>query len=209
MSDIKHNTNLLCYAAKTGNTEEVCRLIPLSDPKARDSQALKLAASNGHTECVKLLIPVSGISSEALRWAGSEALRWAAYYGHTQCVELLIPVCNPKADGSRALQWAAERGHTECVKLLIPTSDPKEDGSRALQMAARHGHTPCVELLCPVSDSIAALNTLKQQYSNYPEKWIDKWIVLEQCIEAEETKRLRDALSNEVGEDALNRRRKM
>lgn len=193
---IEHNTELLCKASKTGNSEEVRRLIPVSNPKAYDSVALRRAAQNGHTECVKLLIPVSGIFNEALRWA--------AHNGHADCVKLLISVPQP-IDGMKPLLWAAEQGHTECVQLLIPISDPREYHSRALQLAARNGHIPCVELLYPASDPIVALKILQENYPDQPEKWI----ALEQHMEAEEAKRLRDVLSNEVDEGADVRKHKI
>jgi len=193
---IEHNTELLCEASKTGNSEEVRRLIPISDPKAQDSDALRLAAKNGHTECARLLIKVSS--------AFGMALCWAAHNGHADCVELLISVPEP-IDGLKALLWAAERGHAECVKLLIPISDPKKYYSRALQLAVRHGHTPCVELLYPVSDPLIALKTLQESCPNQPEKWI----ALKQYIEIEEAKRLRDALSHEVGNGSPGRKHKM
>lgn len=182
---IQHNTQLLREAAKAGNAEDVQRLIPLSDPKDCDSLALRTAATLGHTECVELLIPVSNVFSDSLRWA--------AHNGHVRCVELLI-LETPPQNGSKALQWAAEHGHTECVKLLIPISNPKEDNSLALQLAVQNGHTECIELLYSVSDPTAALNTLKHKC--HPKAWI----AFEQYIEAEEAKRLRAVLVNEVGE---------
>ena len=45
----------LRWAASNGHTEIVKMLIPVSDPKAYDSVALRLAALNGHTEIVKML----------------------------------------------------------------------------------------------------------------------------------------------------------
>lgn len=113
----QNNNDLLLFAARDGNVAEVCRLIPISDPKAYSSEALRLAAQYGRTECVKLLIPVSNIR-------GSYALKIAADYGHTQCVELLIPVSDPKAKDSSALSGASFYGHTPCVELLYPVSDP-------------------------------------------------------------------------------------
>ena len=114
----QNNNDLLLFAARDGNVAEVCRLIPISDPKAYSSEALRLAAQYGRTECVKLLIPVSNPKIQ-----GSYALKIAADYGHTQCVELLIPVSDPKADKSQALQWAVANGHTQCAELLYPVSE--------------------------------------------------------------------------------------
>ena len=50
---------LLENAARAGDVLEVERLLPLSDPKANDSSALRWAAQNGHLDVVKLLLPVS------------------------------------------------------------------------------------------------------------------------------------------------------
>lgn len=119
MSIILENTQLLIEAAEQGNADEVCRLIPLSDPKYARSSALRIAAQNGHVQCVALLIPVSNPKE----W-DNFALNVAATNGHTQCVELLIPVSEPKSDDSYALQSAVENGHTPCVDLLYPVSEP-------------------------------------------------------------------------------------
>ena len=111
----------LAHAAYMGSPAEMERLIAEgADPKADDSEALRLAARNGHLECVKLLIPHSDPATN-----DSAALRWAANYGHLECVKLLIPYSDPKADGSAALRRAAEEGHLECVRELIPYSDPE------------------------------------------------------------------------------------
>lgn len=120
MPNIKENTKLLIQAAETGDIVEVQRLIPISDPKSQESEALQFAVYYGHIECVKLLIPVSNPKDRY-----SSALQLAAQRGHTQCVELLIPVSNPKEHNSRALCLAAENGRTECIELLYPVSDPK------------------------------------------------------------------------------------
>ena len=89
--DIEYNTNLLIEANKNDDVEAVQRLIPVSDPKADNSHALRWAAFYGHTEIVKLLISVSDPKAN-----DSEALRMAARNGHIECVKLLLPVsdCN-------------------------------------------------------------------------------------------------------------------
>ena len=65
-------------------------LLPVSDAKANESYALRLAALNGREECVRLLLPVS--DPKAL---DSKALMWAANNGHVECVRLLLPVSGP------------------------------------------------------------------------------------------------------------------
>lgn len=143
----RHPQGGLEAAAEHGYGTLVRELIPVSDPKANDSYALRWAARNGHMEVVKLLMPVSDPGASE-----SRALAWAAEKGHAKVVELLMPVSDPKAKDSRALAWAAESGHTEVVRLLIPVSDPKADNSAALRWAAQIGHVEVVRLLIPVSD---------------------------------------------------------
>ena len=62
-----------------------------ADPKANNSYALQLAATKGHLEIVKLLIPVSDPKA-----GGSYALQLAATKGHLEIVKLLIPVSDPE-----------------------------------------------------------------------------------------------------------------
>lgn len=86
-SDTRKNTLLLVQAAKNGHVSEVIALIPLSNPKSKNSEALRLAAEAGKTECVKLLIPVSDPKAR-----DSEALFWATLYDQPEAMKLLIPV---------------------------------------------------------------------------------------------------------------------
>lgn len=129
--DIQYNTELLLQASGNGDTDEVKRLIPISDPQSRDSHALRLAAETGHLDVVKLLLPVSNPDIVDVY-----ALPWAAYNGHTDIVQFFIPVSNPKTQNNRALRWAAEEGHIECVKLLIPVSNYQD----ALEIFIHHSN---------------------------------------------------------------------
>lgn len=113
-----YNTERLLEASKNGETEEVKRLISVSDPKAHDSQALQWAAEKGHIEIVKLLIPVSDPTAD-----GSRALWEAAQYGYNDIVKLLIPVSDPKKHNSFALRRAVYEEYLDTVRLLIPVSD--------------------------------------------------------------------------------------
>lgn len=87
IKEIVKNTPLLLQASQLGDVDTVKKLIPLSDPKAEDSYALRAAAHNGHKDIVELLIPVSNPKAK-----NSYALQWAAEKGHKEIVELLIPV---------------------------------------------------------------------------------------------------------------------
>lgn len=143
MSYIEDNTRLLMYAAVRGDAVEVQRLIPISDPKAKNSEALHSAAIYGHARCVELLLPVSDLQADG-------------DYGF---------------DGDYGLQMAARNGHSQCVELLIPIVNPKANNSYALCVAVRHGHTQCVELLYPVSEPMVALQQLQLDYPNDYNTW--------------------------------------
>jgi len=93
-----------------------------ADPKIENSYPLRWAAIYGHTEIVKLLLPVSNPKIH-----DCYALRWAAQNGHIEVVKLLIPVSNVKSCNNYALRKAAESGYTEIVKLLIPVSEINDD----------------------------------------------------------------------------------
>ena len=137
----------LALAARNGHAECVKLLIPVSDPKHGGSRALRRAARYGHHECVSLLIPVSDAHAER-----PSALSLAAEKGHVECVNLLIPEANSQRRCSLALALAAENGHADCVKALIAACDPKTGNSHALRLAAGNGHAECVRLLIPASD---------------------------------------------------------
>ena len=97
---------------------QVKRLIPVSDPKASNSLALRRAATLGYIDIVEFLIPFSDPKAKH-----SEALSRAAMYGHTDIVQLLLPVSDPRAKDSEALQLAAKYGNVDIINLLLPVSD--------------------------------------------------------------------------------------
>lgn len=111
---------LLVNAAREGDTQLVAELLDEGEanPKWRDSLALLEAATNGHIECARLLIPHSAAKAH-----DSEPLRWAAFNGDIDMVKLLMPVSDPKARDSSALMNAAGENHLECVRELLPLSD--------------------------------------------------------------------------------------
>lgn len=111
--------NALLRAAEYGHLACVEYLIPMTNPKHDDCEALRLAARGGHVECVKLLIPVSDPATD-----NSVALAAAAMNKHLECVRLLIPVSNPKDDNSLALAFACQNNDQACFDLLYPLSDP-------------------------------------------------------------------------------------
>lgn len=119
-----------------------------ANAKASDSEALSVAAANGHADCVEFLIP---LSTPTARF--SQALIGAASRGHADCVRLLIPVSNPKARSSAALAAASKNGFAACVELLLPVSDPLAREGEALRAAILHNRIECAALLVPSSNA--------------------------------------------------------
>ena len=58
-----------------------------ADPRVCDNEALIWAAENGHTEVVRLLIPVSDPKA-----CDNEAPRWATEYEHTEVVKAMVVI---------------------------------------------------------------------------------------------------------------------
>ena len=113
------------YYAENGLTDCLRRILPHSIDDINSSPTpLYLAASNGHADCVKLLLDVKGINVNA-----DKPLFIAAQNGHRECVELLL--AHPKLDlstqkdrsGRTALHIAAQNGHVDCLELLLKDID--------------------------------------------------------------------------------------
>jgi len=98
-----------------------------ANPKATTAEGetpLMLAAYNGDTECIKLLLPLSDAKAVS-KW-GRTALMIAAGRENPAFVELLLPHSDPLAVnhiGQTALMVAARQGAVGCVKLLVEKSD--------------------------------------------------------------------------------------
>ncbi|MBL8297755.1 MAG: hypothetical protein JNN30_05335 [Rhodanobacteraceae bacterium] len=142
----KELNQALVMAAEMGHVAAVHELIPVSEPKAHGSSALRAAAHNGHLGVLCELIPVSDPQAYE-----SSALCGAAMRGNLDAVRVLIPVSNARA--SQALLRATQSGHIATVRELIPVSDPMAEESRALRSAARLGYSDLVRELAPVNDA--------------------------------------------------------
>lgn len=137
-----------------------------ADPKAELSRALRLAAKNGHAECVALLLPIS--DPKALN---SHALCLASFNGHAECVDLLLPFSDSEAAMPVALSWAAEAGHAECVKRLLSRESPSPENSltanpRPLHLAIGAGRASVVALMLASEPSLAELVDFDQACSH-------------------------------------------
>jgi hypothetical protein len=116
-----------------------------ADIHANQSQALLLAANNGHNDIISFLLD----HGANIHVRNDLALQWAADNGHLETVRLLLDRgADVNAENDIALEWAVESGHLEIVRLLIDHgADVKSDDSLALLIAAENGHTAIVKLL--------------------------------------------------------------
>lgn len=70
IADLSEANTALQLAANSGHVECVRLLIPVADPKDRNSKALADAVLNGHNECVDVLFDVSDPYDALAKWSG-------------------------------------------------------------------------------------------------------------------------------------------
>jgi len=156
----------LLKAASDGNAARVEEILA-ADPSLDANEVsdgpggatpLYIAAQNGHTEVVKLLLAIPDIDVNKGRIdVGATPLFTAAQNGHTEVVKFLlarsdIDVNEAITDGTTPLFMGSQNGHTEIVKLLLarPEIDVNKSissGATPLYIAAQNGHTEVVKLL--------------------------------------------------------------
>ncbi|KAI8822832.1 ankyrin repeat-containing domain protein [Chytriomyces cf. hyalinus JEL632] len=124
--------------------------MPALSASFNNNTCLRHAASNGHTEIVRLLLDCQqdDVDPSCLN---NISLRNAAERGYVEIVERLLQDSrvDSGAQGNAAIRFSAERGHAQVVELLLKTNgvDPAADDSFALRAAARNRHLKVVELL--------------------------------------------------------------
>ena len=132
----------LALAAEEGVLDVVRRLIPLTEPRSKNSMALVCAARGGHKDIVELLLPVSDALADH-----SAALFEASRSGHAEVVKILIPHSDPRDGESRALRQAVQEGNLRVVKLLLPVSSSILTATRIFPAAAAQGALGVVKLM--------------------------------------------------------------
>ncbi len=155
----------LHYAAKTGNREDIKRLITFGfDINAKDEygwQPLHYAAFNGHRTCVEeLLQQRAAIFSKDNH--GCTALHYAAGRGHASCLSMLLKAgvdINAKnSEGITPLHVAIFYGHYNCILILVEKGASLNDtinsgnlrGNTPEMLAALCGYNNLARLLCTV-----------------------------------------------------------
>ncbi|KFW03066.1 Cortactin-binding protein 2, partial [Eurypyga helias] len=116
--------------------------------------ALYSAATNGHTDCVRLLLSAEA-QVDAADKNGFTPLCSAVAQGHTKCAELLITcradVNHAAERGQTPLYLACKNGRNGCVKLLLEGGADRtaktSDGWSPIHAAVDSGHVDSLKLL--------------------------------------------------------------
>lgn len=128
------------------------------DPAAEDGDGrtgLMLAAFNGHTEIVKMLLD-QDVPVNKTDLSGRTALMYASTGHFPETVETLLtggadPNLADNQEGFTALMFAAAEGNARVVRLLLDHgADPDTrdtDGDDAETFARQNGHTEVAEML--------------------------------------------------------------
>lgn len=114
-----------------------------------------LAARDGRTEALSMLIEAGANIDAKLVGRPLCALSMAAANGHFGCLELLVSagasLAAPGEDGAPVIVETARQGHARCLRLLLakglsPDAKDKE-GVTALMGAAASNNAECVRIL--------------------------------------------------------------
>uniref|UniRef100_A0A8D0FL52 Cortactin binding protein 2 n=1 Tax=Strix occidentalis caurina TaxID=311401 RepID=A0A8D0FL52_STROC len=116
--------------------------------------ALYSAATNGHTDCVRLLLSAEA-QVDAADKNGFTPLCSAVAQGHVKCAELLIMYqadINHAADrGQTPLYLACKNGNNDCIKLLLEGGADRtvktSDGWSPIHAAVDSGNVDSLKLL--------------------------------------------------------------
>ncbi len=118
----------LLEASRTGNNAQIISLLEngsnIDTTNVNGKQPIYLAAENGHTATVELLLDRGAAGIDALDKYGMQPLHWAAENGHTATVEQLLDrgatgIDAPDNVGMLPLHCAAQLGHTATMITLI------------------------------------------------------------------------------------------
>lgn len=108
-------------AARLGELDILDRLLNLGlDPTTEDNNALRWAAANGHTSCVRRLLRDARVRAKATVHE-NEAVVSALANGYAETAAVILDACpttDPLDDGGEALRLAVERGHVGSRALI-------------------------------------------------------------------------------------------
>lgn len=152
---IEDNTLKLIEAAKCGDCVEIQKLLPISNPKLFNSEALWKAAIAGHPKAVELLIPVSEPKIDR-----SSAFRWAVRYNQHETAMLLLPVSNPNEKDNEVFRFAVKNDNVNTVTQLLPFM-PRDLIYKETFQSIRFGNFALLEAVLPYYNSDRSMTLLK------------------------------------------------
>jgi ankyrin repeat protein len=151
-------------AAEAGDVDEVRRLS--SDPRVdleaihemKKCTALWMSASEGHDECLSILLDAGADSNAVDQDLYSNTPGYqAAKYGHHRCLSILIAagadMSAANKNGSTPMIVAAANGNVDCLRALIDAGvdasqpDSNDDRKTPLFFATSEGHAACADLI--------------------------------------------------------------
>ncbi len=151
----------LLVASRKGNIAKILSLLEkgsnIDTIGENGMQPIHLAAENGHTATVELLLDRGATGIDARDRFSCRPIHCAAQSGHTATVELLLDRGAKSIDaqnrvGNQPIYLAAFNAHTATVELLLDRGSIGIDahdmgGCQPIHSAAANGHTAMVELL--------------------------------------------------------------
>jgi ankyrin repeat protein len=163
LTTLNSGSNLLHWAAATGNEKALRLLLPFVDAKAMDDMgqtAIFCAAMSGSVACAQLLI--EWCDPRATNKQGVTPLMRAVWRGGLECSKVLWAVSDPGArdhDGETLLMWAASGGLPAVAPWLIASGAPgcrvdeiDNKGWTPLMHAINYGQKQTVGDLASLSD---------------------------------------------------------
>lgn len=128
----------LWWAARDGYSDIVALLLPMTDPSARNYDALRAASKAGHVDCVQLLVEACDNIDHI-----NDAFWFSSEGQHKDAITLLLPKIQPKHRQSLLLCKAVHYANEDAFDILYPLSDPQA----ALQKLNDEGLTENITML--------------------------------------------------------------
>ncbi|KAM6514315.1 hypothetical protein FALCPG4_015465 [Fusarium falciforme] len=117
-------------AAQNGDVDRINQLlrepIPFDTKNSKGQTPLWIAAFNGQTEVVSILVRGLHVDINSLSASGQSPIFWPSAYGYEGVVNILVSVGVKShfidADGRTAASMARQNGHEKIVRILDPQS---------------------------------------------------------------------------------------
>lgn len=154
----------LQIVAELGYTDIIRLLLTYENYAIFDDidQSLRLAAADGHAECVKVLVDKTR-AIDPVDAEGNTALHLAGSHGHAEVVSILLDSAKiskdlPNEGRMTAIHLAAREGQAQAVMAMLEHGCAAEmrtaNGDTPMHVAAAKGNVNVLEVLCAEKPSI-------------------------------------------------------